>query len=81
MCDFSSLPRNSWKTRLFFPLLGILTALVLLEIILRLAGGVRALKNERPHNLAANTSSVVTILCLGESTTFMGEQNSYIEKR
>lgn len=71
----SSRPRRT--ERLLALLAGVLIALVLLELGLRLVGASFLWTQQRRNRQAMASGDAVTVLCVGESTTAMGGPESY----
>ncbi len=61
----------------FLLLLGLILAIILLEIGLRSAGFVITFFQERSDQSSLRENGSYVIMCLGESTTFFGGNNSY----
>ena len=55
----------------------VVAALVFVEIVLRVAGMYCALSQQRSLQKLSNSEKTYRVLCLGESTTFMGDKQSY----
>jgi len=68
--------KTSLKQKLFLIILGVCLAAIFLEIGLRLAGGFVLYLQER-HNHVSFAPNEYRILCLGESTTALGGEDSY----
>lgn len=56
---------------------GLVLALVALEVTLRAAGTIATWQMERRNAAGHDTGTVVNVLCLGESTTALGGDDSY----
>lgn len=67
---------TSFRQKLLLIIFGLFLAVILLEIGLRIAGGIVLLLQERHNHLTFNPNEY-RILCLGESTTALGGEDSY----
>ena len=65
------------RHKILLILAGILACAVLLEIILRLGGGLFFLVQRHQNQTGLETNGDVRILCLGESTTALGGAHAY----
>ena len=70
-------PRTTRPQKLLLVLGGLLTALLLLEIGLRAAGFLLLSFRDLEDRLRPGERGAVTILCVGESTTYCGGSQSY----
>ena len=68
--------RTSLKQKLLLIILGVFLTFILLEVGLRIAGGIVLYLQERHNHLSSNPNEY-RILCLGESTTALGGEDSY----
>lgn len=68
--------KTSLKQKLLLIIFGVILAVVLLEAALRMAGAVVLYLQER-HNHLSFKQEEYRILCLGESTTALGGEDSY----
>ena len=68
--------KTTWEQRVSLVALGLTSALVLLELGLRLGAAVY-IWNQGRENRRAQHGSDVTILCIGESTTALGGDDAY----
>lgn len=68
--------RTSWKEKILLSVFGLAVAILLLESGLRLGGKIFFALQEK-RNRQSEDPSAVRILCLGESTTALGGDNSY----
>jgi len=68
--------RLAFKQKILLFSVGIFAALIALELVLRLGGLVFATLQER-QNQSGSSSGEFRILCIGESTTALGGENSY----
>ena len=64
------------KQKLLLIVLGIFLTVILLEVGLRIAGGVVLYLQEKHNHMSFNPNEY-RILCLGESTTALGGEDSY----
>ena len=69
--------RRIWSLRVIVTLLGVLFALVLLELVLRAGGALFTGQQQARNTEAMATLDGHVILCVGESTTAMGGEDSY----
>ncbi|MBF0503676.1 MAG: tetratricopeptide repeat protein [Candidatus Omnitrophica bacterium] len=67
---------TSIKQKLFLLIFGVFLAAILLEVGLRIAGSAVLYLQERHNHLSFNKNEY-RILCLGESTTALGGEDSY----
>ncbi len=72
-----SSPKTSLKQKVGLIAFGFIVSCVALEIALRLTGAVFLHLQERRNQAMQGTDDVYTILCLGESTTALGDDDSY----
>ena len=63
--------------KIFLVLFGLIVALLLLELALRIGGWLLLSSQERDHRIAVSSQEQYRIICLGESTTFFGGEDSY----
>ena len=68
--------QTSWRQKALLVILGLLLSLLILEGVLR-AGGWLWNLNQARRNTVDLSEEEVRILCLGESTTALGGENSY----
>ncbi len=68
--------KTSFKQKLLLILFGLFLTVILLEASLRIAGSIVLMLQER-HNHLSNDPREYRILCLGESTTALGGEDSY----
>ena len=68
--------REKWR-RLALVVFGLLVGIVLLEIGLRIAGLVFLSVQERRNQLSLHEGHTYRVLCIGESTTALGGEDSY----
>ena len=68
--------KTSFKQKILLIILGVFLSLFFLEVGLRMAGGIVLYLQER-HNHASFSKDEYRILCLGESTTALGGEDSY----
>ena len=68
--------REEWQ-RLALVVFGLLLAVVLLEAGLRIAGLVFVSVQERRNQLSLREGHTYRVLCIGESTTALGGEDSY----
>ena len=66
-----------WQRRAFTSFFGIVLALILLELLMRLYGPVYGFLQKRNNAASFSKEAEVRILCLGDSTTAFGFNNSY----
>ena len=75
------MPKNSLKTTLLQKILlvffGFFLTVILLEVGLRVGGFIFLSSQERSNRVSLDQNDSFRILCLGESTTALGGQNSY----
>lgn len=75
------MPQNSLKTtlpqKILLAFFGLFLTLILLEAGLRVGGFVFLSFQERSNRVPLDQNDLFRILCLGESTTALGGQNSY----
>ena len=69
--------RRVWMRRAVVTLLGVLFALVLLELTLRVSGAIFTGQQDARNIEAMENLEGHVILCVGESTTAMGGEDSY----
>jgi len=69
--------KTTFKDKAVLISLGILFAFILLEISLRLGGAFLLYARDQANKESPGQKGVYKILCIGESTTFMGEKDSY----
>lgn len=69
--------RTTWWQRLALIALGVVLAMLALEVGLRAAGVVWLWARERRNVEALTPGGTVRVLCLGESTTALGGESSY----
>lgn len=68
---------TSWPKKIGLVVFGIVLTFVLLEIFLRLGGFLFLRLQENKNQFSLKRGGEVRILCLGESTTALGGDNSY----
>jgi len=68
--------RTTLKQRIFLMILGIFLTLVLLEVGLRVGGGIFTARQSQRNKVLLQEDGF-RILCIGESTTALGGTNSY----
>ncbi|TMA73279.1 MAG: hypothetical protein E6J77_24645, partial [Deltaproteobacteria bacterium] len=68
--------REEWQ-RLALVVFGLLVGVVVLEIGLRIAGLVFLSVQERRNQLSLHEGHTYRVLCIGESTTALGGEDSY----
>lgn len=73
----TSPPKTSLKQKISLIFFGLCISLVALEISLRLIGAAFLFLQERKNQSGDPTTDAYTVLCLGESTTALGGDNSY----
>jgi len=56
---------------------GLLTAVLALELVLRLAGAAHLYIQHRNNRKARRDADSIRVLCVGESTTYMGKEHAY----
>lgn len=69
--------KTSLRQKTFLLFFSLVTTLLLLEIGLRITGNIFLWKKERENQLNFSRQNSYRILCLGESTTFLGGEDSY----
>ncbi len=69
--------KTSFLQKLLLVIFGILLSLILLEVGLRIAGAVLLSMQEYRNHRLAKEQGVYKIVCIGESTTMSGGENSY----
>ena len=74
--ETSSIFRSSWKRKIVVLAMGTMASLVLLEIGLRVVGVVHQYASDFENDRAVRERGSYRILCIGESTTFMGGEFS-----
>ncbi len=70
------MPKTSFKQKTFLFLIGIALTLILLEFVLRLGGWVFDYRLSK-RNIVSQEEDEIRILCIGESTTALGGEDSY----
>lgn len=71
------MPTTTARQKIFLIFLGIFSTLVLLEIVLRIGGFIFTLQQDWRNRAAPGGREEFRILCIGESTTALGGENSY----
>lgn len=69
--------RRSWPERIAAVVLGLLIALLLLEGALRLGGHLFLMQQDARNRRVLTGADTVVVLCLGESTTALGGEESF----
>ncbi len=69
--------KTSFLQKLLLVIFGILLSIVLLELGLRIAGAILLSMQEYRNHRLAKQQGVYKIVCIGESTTMSGGENSY----
>ncbi|MCD4779497.1 MAG: hypothetical protein K8S27_02960 [Candidatus Omnitrophica bacterium] len=69
--------KTTTKQKIVLILFGLLLGLLLLELLLRLGGFIFSLSQDYRNTAALQKQDTYRILCLGESTTALGGENSY----
>ena len=73
----SSRSNPSFNEKILLYGLAILFSLFLIEIGLRTAGFLQVYIQDRHNRIAFNQRPSYVVLCIGESTTYIGGENSY----
>lgn len=68
---------STWRQRAVLVVFGTFLGLLTLEIGLRLTGVFLLWREHRQHAPVISGDGAVRILCVGESTTFLGEEHAY----
>lgn len=71
------MPKTTIVQKIILVLFGLLLCIVLLEAGLRIAGFTITFFREEKNRLALKTKGTYRIMCLGESTTVWGDENSW----
>ncbi|HLD69536.1 MAG TPA: tetratricopeptide repeat protein [Candidatus Omnitrophota bacterium] len=71
------MPTTTARQKISLIFLGIFSTLVLLEIVLRIGGFIFTLQQDWRNRAAPGGRDEFRILCIGESTTALGGENSY----
>jgi len=74
--SFLNMPKTSLKQKFLLLIFSLVLCIVLLEILLRIAGAVVYYLQQK-HNHVSFNNQEYRILCLGESTTALGGEDSY----
>lgn len=69
--------KTSLKHKLVFLISSTIFTLIFLEIVLRLGGSLLLSFQQQNNKAALNHKGIIVIMCIGESTTFMGKEDSY----
>lgn len=69
--------KTSLKQKLTLLACSVIAALIILEIVLRIGGVILLKQKDRQNEIALNQKDSIVILSIGESTTFMGGEDSY----
>lgn len=70
-------PQTSFRQRIFLIIGGLFLSLVILEIALRFGGFMFLFLQEHRNIASIRQKGEYRIMCLGESTTALGDKNSY----
>jgi len=71
------MPSTKFQQKVILIVLGLLISLIILEVSLRCAGWTYVYFQEKRNQESIKNKGSYRILCLGESTTAMGGENSY----
>jgi len=76
-CKITQMKKTSISKKLALFFFAIIVTLVVLEAALRIAGFIQVYSRDHINRLKLNKKNTHIILCIGESTTYLGEENSY----
>ena len=69
--------KTTFAQKVSLLLLGIGLMLIVMEVFLRLAGGIFFYIQEHRNKIPEQSANVYRVLCIGESTTALGGESSY----